>query len=142
MKTDQLRYSRVGISMLLLATLACALAASRQHASSVGHSSTASASHVELAAEKHLRNVRQLTFGGENAEAYFNGDGRQLIFQSKRDGRACDQIYTMRTDGSGVRMVSTGDGATTCSYIFPGRDRILYSSTEGGGPACPPAPDY
>ena len=92
--------------------------------------------------EKHLRNVRQLTFGGENAEAYFNADATQLIFQSKRDGRACDQIYTMRTDGSGLRMVSTGQGRTTCSYIFPKRDRILYSSTESGGAACPPAPDY
>src|ERR671917_200789 len=141
MKTDQLRYSRVGISMLLLATLACALAASRQHASSVGHSSTASASHVELAAEKHLRNVRQLTFGGENAEAYFNGDGRQLIFQSKRDGRACDQIYTMRADGSDVRMVSTGAGATTCSYLFPNGKKILYASTHLAARECPTPPD-
>src|SRR5688572_8100768 len=84
---------------------------------------------VELPAEKHLRNVRQLTDGGENAEAYFSGDGRQLIFQSKRDGRACDQIYTMRADGSGARLVSTGKGRTTCSYFFPGKKRILYSST-------------
>ena len=60
---------------------------------------------VELAAERHLRNVRQLTNGGENAEAYFSGDGRSLIFQSKRDGRECDQIYTMRVDGSDQRMV-------------------------------------
>ena len=66
---------------------------------------------VELPAEKRLRNVRQLTNGGENAEAYFSRDGRSLIFQSKRDGAECDQIYTMRADGSDVRMVSTGDGA-------------------------------
>jgi TolB protein len=97
---------------------------------------------LSLPAEKRLRNVRQLTFGGENAEAYFNGDGSQLIFQSKRDGRECDQIYTMRTDGSGTRMVSTGKGRTTCSYFFPGRERLLYSSTESGGEKCPPAPDF
>ncbi|HKS28458.1 MAG TPA: hypothetical protein VJS44_11590, partial [Pyrinomonadaceae bacterium] len=77
---------------------------------------------LRLGKETHLRGVRQLTFGGENAEAYFSGDGQSLIFQSKRDGRDCDQIYTMRTDGSGTRMVSTGMGRTTCSYFFPKRD--------------------
>jgi Tol biopolymer transport system component len=97
---------------------------------------------LSLSSEKHLRNVRQLTFGGENAEAYFSGDGSQLIFQSKRDGRACDQIYTMRTDGSGTHMVSTGKGRTTCSYFFPKRNRILYSSTHDGGEKCPPPPDF
>lgn len=96
---------------------------------------------VELPAEKHLRNVRQLTFGGENAEAYFSGDGARLIFQSKREGRQCDQIYTMRTDGTDARMVSTGGGTTTCSYIFPKGRRILYSSTHLASPECPPAPD-
>src|ERR1041385_3490912 len=99
-------------------------------------------SDAELVSEKHLRHVRQLTFGGENAEAYFSGDGRQLIFQSKRDGRPCDQIYEMNTDGSNVRMVSTGKGRTTCSYFFPNDKRILYSSTHLASPDCPPSPDY
>ena len=97
---------------------------------------------AEVVTEKHLRNVRQLSFGGENAEAYFNGDGTQLIFQSKREGRNCDQIYTMRADGSGARMVSTGGGATTCSYIFPNGRRILYASTHLAGAECPPRPDF
>jgi Tol biopolymer transport system component len=97
---------------------------------------------LELPNEKHLRNVRQLTFGGENAEAYFSPDGSQLIFQSKRDGRECDQIYTMRTDGSGVRMVSTGMGRTTCSYFLPAQKRILFSSTHLGSRECPPRPDF
>ncbi|HKR01825.1 MAG TPA: hypothetical protein VJT09_14185 [Pyrinomonadaceae bacterium] len=97
---------------------------------------------LALPSEKHLRNVRQLTFSGENAEAYFSGDGRELIFQSKRDGRACDQIYTMGADGTGARMVSTGMGKTTCSYFFPDRRRILYASTHLGAKECPPAPDY
>src|SRR5918997_1208600 len=94
---------------------------------------SSAAESLMLPAETRLRNVRQLTFGGENAEAYFSGDGRRLIFQSKRDGRACDQIYTMRADGSDVRMVSTGEGRTTCSYIFPkNQKRILYASTHLG----------
>ena len=97
---------------------------------------------VELPSEKHLRNVRQLTFGGENAEAYFSADGRELIFQSKRDQLGCDQIFTMGADGSNVRMVSTGTGKTTCSYFLPGQRRILYASTHLGARECPPAPDY
>jgi Tol biopolymer transport system component len=97
---------------------------------------------IELPAERHLRNVRQLTDGGENAEAYFSGDGRQLIFQSKRDKLECDQIFTMRADGTNLRMVSTGAGRTTCSYFFPNDKRILYASTHEAARECPPRPDY
>jgi len=95
-----------------------------------------------LPAEKHLRNIKQLTFGGENAEAYFSSDGKQLIFQSTRDGRGCDQIYTMDVDGSGLKMISNGEGRTTCSYFFPGTKRVLYSSTHLGDKQCPPKPDF
>src|SRR5690349_7687333 len=91
--------------------------------------------------EKHLKNIKQLTFGGENAEAYFSFDGKKLIFQSKRDGRGCDQIYTMNTDGTDVRMVSNGEGRTTCSYFFKDGKKILYASTFAGKRECPPEPD-
>jgi len=91
--------------------------------------------------EKHLSNIKQLTFGGENAEAYFSFDGKQLIFQSKRDGRACDQIYSMNADGSNVKMVSSGEGRTTCSYFFKDGKRVLYGSTHGGKKECPPPAD-
>ncbi len=98
---------------------------------------------LATAEERHLHNVRQLTFGGQNAEAYFSPDGKQLIFQSTRDELKCDQIFTMNTDGSAVRMVSTGKGRTTCSYFFyPTGKRILYSSTHLSDPRCPPPPDY
>ncbi|HEX3229845.1 MAG TPA: hypothetical protein VHQ95_12800, partial [Pyrinomonadaceae bacterium] len=99
-------------------------------------------SDLALPQEKHLRNIKQLTFGGENAEAYFSADGKRLIFQSTRDGRECDQIYTMNIDGSDVKMVSTGDGRTTCSYYLPGDKHILYSSTHLGAKQCPPRPDF
>ena len=95
-----------------------------------------------LPGEKHLRNIRQLSFGGENAEAYFSSDGKQLIFQSTRDGRECDQIYSMNIDGSNVKMISTGAGRTTCSYFFPGSKRVLYSSTHLADKQCPPKPDF
>ncbi len=97
---------------------------------------------VQIEQEKHLRNVKQLTFGGENAEAYFSSDGQKLIFQSKRETRECDQIYTMNVDGSDQKMVSTGMGRTTCSYFFPNNKRILYASTHLGDKHCPPPVDY
>ena len=92
--------------------------------------------------EKHFKNIRQLTFGGENAEAYFSSDGKHLIFQSKRDGRGCDQIYTMNADGSNQAMVSNGDGRTTCAYFHKDRKRIVYGTTFLGKKECPPNPDY
>lgn len=91
--------------------------------------------------ERHLQNVKQLTFGGENAEAYFSFDGKQLIFQSKRDGHGCDRIYTMNIDGTATKQVSNGQGRTTCSYFFKGGKRIVYASTHSGGRDCPPEPD-
>ncbi|HQZ95522.1 MAG TPA: hypothetical protein PLP21_04345 [Pyrinomonadaceae bacterium] len=92
--------------------------------------------------ERRLKNIKQLTFGGENAEAYFSSDGKQLIFQSKRDGHACDRIYRMNIDGSNVKQVSNGEGRTTCSYFFKGGKRVLYASTHGGAKECPPNPDF
>ncbi len=96
---------------------------------------------LTLQGAEHLSNLRQLTSGGQNAEAYFSPDGRRLIFQSTRDGGACDQIYIMNIDGSGLRMVSTGRGRTTCGYFLPDNRHIVYASTHEAGPACPPPPD-
>ncbi|MBL7924223.1 MAG: PD40 domain-containing protein [Bacteroidia bacterium] len=97
--------------------------------------------------EKHLSNVRQLTFGGDNAEAYFSFDSKSITFQAtnKAWGVECDQIYyfdlakgNMKDGATG--LVSTGKGRTTCSYFMPGDSLILYASTHGGGDACPPLP--
>jgi TolB protein len=92
--------------------------------------------------ETHLRHVRQLTFGGQNAEAYFSPDGRRLIFQSTRPPFECDQMFVMNADGSGVRLVSTGRGRTTCGYFYPDGKHILYASSHEASAACPPRPDY
>jgi Tol biopolymer transport system component len=92
--------------------------------------------------ERHLQNLRQLTFGGENAEAYFSFDGAQLIFQSTGGGYPCDQIYTMDLDGANVRRVSTGKGRTTCSYFLPDGKHFIYSSTHLAGDDCPPKPPF
>ncbi|MGH7569412.1 MAG: TolB family protein [Gemmatimonadales bacterium] len=92
--------------------------------------------------EVHLRNVRQLTFGGQNAEAYFSRSGRQLIFQRQEADSGCDQQYVINVDGTGLRRVSSGRGRTTCGYFYADDRRIFYSSTEHVGPACPPRPDF
>lgn len=92
--------------------------------------------------EHHLKNIRQLTFGGENAEAYFSFDQQRLIFQSTRDSLQCDQIFTMTTSGDEVRMLSTGKGRTTCAYFLPGDTTFLFSSTHLRDPKCPQRPDY
>lgn len=92
--------------------------------------------------EVHLRNVKQLTSGGTNAEAYFSPDGKRLVFQSTREPYACDQILVMNADGSDVRLVSTGEGKTTCAYFFRDGKRLLYSSTHLTSAECPPRPDY
>ncbi|KPK56288.1 MAG: hypothetical protein AMS22_01630 [Thiotrichales bacterium SG8_50] len=94
------------------------------------------------AGESHLGNVRQLTFGGQNAEAYFSFDGGELVFQSTRGELGCDAIFRMNSDGTKVRQVSSGKGATTCSFIAPDNKSVIYASTHLGGEACPPKPDY
>ncbi len=95
--------------------------------------------------EVNLKNIKQLTFGGDNAEAYFSFDDKNLVFQAtnKKWGAECDQIYIMSTDGHGDKqppLLSTGKGRTTCSYFMPGNKSILYASTHLGGEKCPEAP--
>lgn len=96
--------------------------------------------------ERHLRNLRQLTFGGENAEAYFAQDGRHLIMQSTTAQDRCDQIYSLEVPiGSAalapLRPISQGHGRNTCSYYFPDNSRVLFASTRHNGDGCPPTPD-
>jgi Tol biopolymer transport system component len=93
--------------------------------------------------ERHLRELRQITFGdGENAEAYWSPDGHKLIWQSTRGGAGCDQIYEIDLGSGAVHRVSTGGGRTTCAYyLYPRGDRVLFSSTLAAGEGCPPKPD-
>lgn len=91
--------------------------------------------------ERHLTNLRQLTNGGENAEAYFSFDGKSLIFQATRPPFACDQIFAMDLKGRHLRLLSTGLGRTTCAYFYPDNRRFIYASTHEGNPQCPPRPD-
>jgi len=92
--------------------------------------------------EIHLANIKQLSAGGENAEAYWSADGTQLIFQTTRDPYKCDQIMRMPADASTPPvLVSTGKGRTTCSYFTDHDQHILYASTHAVSAECPPGPD-
>ena len=91
--------------------------------------------------ERHLQRIRQLTNGGENAEAYFSRDGKWLTFQSTRDGRRCDQQYVMRIDGSALTRVSNGNGKTTCGWFLPDGKRLFFGSSQAHDSTCPPRPD-
>jgi TolB protein len=110
--------------------------------------------------QKHLRNVRQVTFGGQNAEAYFSADDKWLSFQHAGEGVPCDQEYVMPVDPTKAyavdppnpheaeglapqaRRVSTGTGRVTCGYVFPDDQRVLFASTHGAAAECPEPPDY
>lgn len=92
--------------------------------------------------EDEFSGLRQITFGGQNAEAYFASDGQRLILQRQEADTGCDQQFVVRVDGTGLQRVSSGDGRTTCGFFYAGDTRILYSSTEHLGPACPPRADF
>lgn len=94
--------------------------------------------HAPEPGEGHFANIRQLTFGGNNAEAYFSRDGEWLVFQRQLAvDEGCDQQYTMRIDGSEMRRISNGLGRTTCGYFIEDDDRIIFASTHLDNPACP-----
>jgi TolB protein len=90
--------------------------------------------------EKHLSNMRQLTFSGDNAEAYFSNDGKKIVFQArnKAEGRYCDQIYWSSLDNFNPVRLSNGTGRTTCAYFLPGDTLILYASTHLADTSCVP----
>ncbi len=91
--------------------------------------------------EKFFGNITQITFSGQNAEAYFSADGKRLILQRQENDSTCDQEYTINVDGTGLRRVSNGMGRTTCGWFYDKDQRILYSSTFKSGARCPTPPD-
>jgi TolB protein len=97
--------------------------------------------------ETHFKNIQQLTFGGDNAEAYWSYDGKYIIFQrtNPAEGINCDQIFIGKVPAAGekftYKMVSTGKGRTTCPYFTKDGKHIIYASTHLGADSCPPVPD-
>ncbi|HRS39941.1 MAG TPA: hypothetical protein P5292_12245, partial [Bacteroidia bacterium] len=106
------------------------------------HSQEPADTTTHYSAEKHLSNIRQLTFGGDNAEAYFSFDSKSIVFQATNPAwnASCDQIFSSAIEPFKPALVSTGLGRTTCSYFLPGDSLFLYASTHGAGKECPPKP--
>lgn len=103
---------------------------------------------VHFAGEKYFNNVRQLTFGGDNAEAYWSYDGKSIVFQktNPKEGVFCDQIFVGKVPVTNAqkftpKMIGTGKGRSTCAYFLPGGKHIIYASTHFGADTCPPVPD-
>ena len=131
---------------LILASVAAACAGAAGDGSDAAadedRAETSAVSRDPLPGERRFASLTQLTFEGENAEAYYSSDGQRLIFQRRHEGEfECDQIFTISVEGGEPQLVSTGLGRTTCSYFFPDDSRIVYSSTHHVAPECPPPPD-
>ena len=96
--------------------------------------------------EKHFKSIRQITFGGDNAEAYWSFDDKQMIFQSNFSdwGVGCDQMFLMDIEQSFADsqppMISTGKGRTTCAYFLPDNKHFVYGSTHLVDDECPDVP--
>jgi len=99
----------------------------------------------DILKEPHLQNVKQLTFGGENAEAYFSYDDKSIVYQytNKKQGIECDRIFVASLAGDNLdpSLVSTGSGRTTCAFFLPGNKQVIYASTHLDSKACPAVPD-
>ena len=124
------------------------LMASCGNSSKISDSGTTQTDTLRYADETHLKNIQQLTFGGDNAEAYWSYDGKYLVFQKSnpKEGINCDQIFigkvpTKKGERFNYKMVSTGKGRTTCAYFTKDGKHIIYASTHLGSVDCPPVPD-
>lgn len=112
------------------------------------HHSPVTSDTVLYPEESHFKNIQQLTFGGDNAEAYWSYDGKSIVFQktNPKEGLNCDQIFVGKVpqkagDKFEYKMVSTGKGRTTCAFFTKDGKHIIYASTHLGGDECPPTPD-
>ncbi len=92
--------------------------------------------------EKHFGSIRRLTAGGENAEGYFSWSGDQLVYQATFGEMECDQVFSLDLLTGARRRISTGTGRCTCAFWMPEDRGIIFASTHGDNPNCPPAPDY
>jgi Tol biopolymer transport system component len=78
-----------------------------------------------------LSSIKQFTFAGRRSgEGYFSRDGKKMVFQSERhEGNPFYQIYVANLITGDVQRVSPGQGKTTCAWIHPDGNRVMFAST-------------
>ncbi len=138
------------LSFALLPFISCTNSSGKEQDSKVSASENKSAdtATIQYPEEKHFANMQQLTFGGDNAEAYWSYDGKYLVFQHKNDkeGVNCDQIYYAKVpekpgEKFEPKLISGGKGRTTCAFFTKDGQHIIYASTYLESDSCPPVPD-
>jgi len=142
-------YKKTLLSLfIIILLLSCGQTNKNEEYGTDGYSGATKKSLIHYEEEKHLNNIRQLTFGGDNAEAYWSFDDSKLVFQATNPQweTSCDQIYytnwkSSQMDSIPPMMISTGMGRTTCSYFLPGDSTVVYASTHLSDKACPPKPE-
>ncbi len=139
MMPDRPSIARGAAALAAVALLAASVAGTACHRPA-GATATASSSSLAMPEERRLTDVRKLTAGGENAEAYWSWDSRSLIYQQREGERACDRMMVMNADGSNKRVIAE-DGAHTCGFFLKGDRRVVFASTRLAGADCPPPPD-
>lgn len=147
-KTFQIGIMRSLIIIILFAAFACSPKTETTENQSIEAHSASDSLLLQPEEMKYLKNIKQITFGGNNAEAYWSFDDEMLVFQSDYAGwgNECDQIFytNWKTDdlkNNKPQLLSTGLGRTTCSYFLPDNKSIVYASTHLGDENCPPVPE-
>ncbi len=144
------KMKRVFIALLSVSLLACGTEKKTESSESATLNSDSTAIEVSIInqGETHFASLKQLTNGGDNAEAYWSFDDSKLVFQvtNPKWELECDQIFVFDWQNDNLmenmpQMVSTGLGRTTCSYFLPGDTTIVYASTHLADSACPPSPE-
>lgn len=135
------------LSLLLTGFLVLMAITAFKTSTSTAYAVATAADTLQYPEETHFKNIQQLTFGGDNAEAYFSYDGKYLIFQrtNAKDGIACDQMFIGKVPARGekfdYKLVSTSKGRTTCGFFTRDGKHVIYASTHLGSADCPPVPD-
>src|SRR6187402_3425156 len=144
---NYMKFLAAGFFMGLFFLVCLAFTRKKANVDLLNNSSSHKVDTLQYPSEKHLQNVQQLTFGGDNAEAYFSFDNKWIIFQrtQPKDGLMCDQIFVGKVPKQGeaftYKMVSSGKGRTTCGAFLKDGKHVIYASTHLGADTCPPVPD-
>lgn len=131
----------LGVTAILVVAALAATGASKKPAFRPVPPSAVAQDSLIRPGEAHFAHLWQLTFGGQNAEAYWSADGTKLTFQAMHGDAKCDEQYVYDLATGKVTKISTGRGRTTCGYFYDQDRRVLFATTQSGGDACPPEPD-